>query len=87
MVREFVACKRRVANRGVPPNSFLNELIDWARSAPDEIFERNNTHDIYSNVKPELGPYTNLLHQKAVMLEVLRVLARCGSSRVSEVPV
>ena len=80
MAREFVACKRRVANRGVPPNSFLNELIDWARLAPDEIFERNNIHDIYSNVKAELGPYTNLLHRKAVMLEVLRVLGGFESS-------
>ena len=80
MARQFVACKTEVANRGVPPNSFLNELIDWAKSAPDEIFERNNLHDVYSNVKTELGPYSDLLHRKTVMLEVLRVLGGFESS-------
>ncbi|HYG80553.1 MAG TPA: hypothetical protein VD861_09210 [Pyrinomonadaceae bacterium] len=74
MARNFVACKKKVFNRGNPPDSFLNELIDWARQAPDEIFEVNDKHDIYTNVRPQLGPYTNLLHRKAVMLEALRVL-------------
>jgi len=74
MARTFVACKKKVFNRGVAPDSFLNELIDWARQAPDEIFEKNVNHDIYSNVRPELGPFSDLLHRKAVMLEVLRVL-------------
>ncbi|HJP92154.1 MAG TPA: hypothetical protein VJ875_09380 [Pyrinomonadaceae bacterium] len=67
MARHFIACRAEVANRGVPPNSFLNELIDWAKSAPDEIFEKNNVHDVYSNVRPELGPYSDALHRKAVM--------------------
>ena len=60
MAREFIACKKKVANRGFPPNSFLNELIDWATQAPDEIFVRNNIHDVYSNVAAELGPYTGI---------------------------
>ncbi len=80
MARVFAACKKKVFNRGTPPESFLNELIDWARQAPDEIFERNNIHDVYSNVTAELGPFTNLLHRKAVMLEVLRVLGGFESS-------
>lgn len=80
MARTFIACKKQVFNRGVAPDSFLNELIDWAREAPDEIFERNEIHDIYSNVKAELGPYINLLHRKAVMSEVLRVLGGFESS-------
>src|SRR5919112_1869436 len=80
MSRHFVACKNEVANRGVPPNRFLDELIDWAKQAPDEIFERNNTHDVYSSVASELGPYPDLLHRKAVMLEVLRVLGGFESS-------
>jgi len=74
MTRTFVACRTKVANRGKPPNSFLNELVDWAKDAPDEIFVRNEIHDVYSNVAGELGPYQNFTHRKAVMLEVLRVL-------------
>lgn len=80
MARKFVACKKKVFNRGVAPDSFLNELIDWAKQAPDEIFERNDNHDVYSNVAPELGPYSDLLQRKAVMLEVLRVLGGFESS-------
>jgi hypothetical protein len=80
MDRKFTACKAKVSNRGVPPDSFLNELIDWARQAPDMIFEKNNKHDIYSNASPELGPWDSLLHRKAVMLEALRVLGGFESS-------
>ena len=80
MNRDFVACKQRVHNRGKAPDEFLNELIDWCAQAPDELFARNNNHDIYSNVFETLGPWDNLLHRKAVMLEVLRVLAGFESS-------
>jgi hypothetical protein len=54
--------------------------VDWARQAPDEIFEPNQIHDIYSNIVGELGPWKNLLHRKAAMLEVLRVLGGFESS-------
>lgn len=74
-MRTFRACKTHVHNRGNAPDSFLDELIDWARTAPDEIFAPNPNVDIYSKVKPELGPWKNLFHRKAVMLEVMRVLA------------
>jgi hypothetical protein len=80
MTRKFKHCKEKVFNRGTPPDSFLNELIDWAKEAPDEIFTRNDKHDIYSNVLSELGPCNSLLHRKAVMLEVLRVLGGFESS-------
>src|SRR5215213_5450338 len=80
MPRQFVACKQKVANRGVPPDKFLNELLDWAKQAPDEIFVKNNKHDAYSSVVSELGPYSDLQHRKAVMLEVLRVLGGFESS-------
>lgn len=80
MTRKFIACKQQVFNRGVPPDLFLNELIDWAKQAPDDIFTPNDKHDIYSNVKPELGPWQGVLHRKAVMLEVLRVLGGFESS-------
>jgi hypothetical protein len=72
--------KSPVFNREIAPSSFLTELIDWARSAPDELFAPNDHFDIYSKVKAELGPWTGLLHRKAVMLEVMRVLAGFESS-------
>jgi hypothetical protein len=80
MNRTFLACKHKVLNRGVPPDEFLNELVDWARLAPDEIFAPNDKHDVYTNVAADLGPLTDLPHRKAVMLEVLRVLGGFESS-------
>lgn len=80
MTRKFVVCKSKVSNRGIPPESFLNELVDWAINAPDDIFEKNEIHDIYSNVVGELGPWNSLIHRKAAMLEVLRVLGGFESS-------
>lgn len=79
----FIETKRRVVGRGVPPNSFLLDLVTWARTAPAEIFDVNaEANDIYGDVKPILGPWIGepgsperLLHRKAVMCEVLRCLA------------
>ena len=76
----FNKTKAGVFNRGVPPDSFLSELVQWAKTAPDEIFAPNVIDDIYSKVKPELGPYPDLIYRKAVMLEVMRVLAGFESS-------
>lgn len=76
----FNATKARVHNRGIPSNSFLAELVDWARKAADEIFAPNKNFDIYDKVKPEIGPYESPIHRKAVMLEVMRVLAGFESS-------
>lgn len=69
-----------VKNRGVPPPSFLRELVAWGKSAPPDIFEPNAVRDIYSSVYPVLGPYTDAIHRRAVMLEVMRVLAGFESS-------
>jgi len=80
MPRAFSACKTKVYNRGIPPEEFLNELVDWCRQAPDEIFTKNDRTDIYSQVFSELGPWKDLLHRKAAMLEVLRVLGGFESS-------
>jgi hypothetical protein len=76
----FQATKQSVSNRGVPPDSFLDQLVDWGKAAPDEIFEPNERHDIYSNVVGVLGPWENLQHRRAAMLEVMRVLAGFESS-------
>lgn len=77
----FVAAKAKVLNRGVPPDSFLSELVAWGRDADAEIFAPNpNPKDIYSYVLPILGPWLNLLHRRAAMLEVMRVHAGFESS-------
>jgi len=39
----FQATKQRVLNRGIPPDSFLNELVSWGRIAPDDIFAPTHT--------------------------------------------
>jgi hypothetical protein len=74
------ALKQHVSNRGVPPDSFLKDLIAWGKKAPEEIFAPNDASDVYSSVKNTLGPWQSNLHRRAVMLEVLRVLAGFESS-------
>ncbi len=76
----YDALKARVKNRGRPPNSFLDELIAWGAEAPEEIFAPNQAHDIYTSVRPVLGPWRDNLHRRAAMLEVMRVLAGFESS-------
>jgi hypothetical protein len=77
---KYDALKAAVYTRGIPPDSFLDELIEWGRQAPDEIFAPNDKADIYGSVKNQLGPWTGIFHRKAAMLEVLRVLAGFESS-------
>jgi hypothetical protein len=76
----YIATKQRVANRGKPPDDFLDQLVAWGKQAPDEIFAPNQFNDIYSSIKPVLGPWEGLQHRRAVMLEVMRVLAGFESS-------
>jgi len=80
MPRQYTIALSRVLNRGSAPAAFLDEMVDWAKTAPDEIFEKNEIFDIYSKVSGELGPFETLTHRKAVMLEVMRVLAGFESS-------
>jgi len=80
MARKFSKCREKVYNRGKAPVAFLNELVDWGVQAPDEVFSENDNYDIYSHVKEVLGPWEDDLHRRAVMLEVLRVLAGFESS-------
>jgi hypothetical protein len=79
MARPYKACLKKVKGSSPPP-LFLDELVDWAKNAPEEIFISNAKNDIYSNVLTELGPYASTVHRKAVMLEVLRVLAGIEST-------
>jgi hypothetical protein len=76
----YQALKAKVKNRGRAPDSFLDELIAWGKDAPDDIFVPNAVYDIYSSVRPALGPWRDNLHRRAVMLEVMRVLAGFESS-------
>lgn len=78
---KYTATKQHVLNRGTPPDSFLDELVAWGRTAPEEIFAVNATPvDVYTVLRPQLGPWTGILHRRAVMLEALRVLALFESS-------
>jgi hypothetical protein len=76
----FRATKQHVSNRGTAPDLFLAHLVDWGRVADPLIFAYNEVADIYSSVKNVLGPWDDLLHRRAVMLEVMRVLGGFESS-------
>jgi hypothetical protein len=77
----FTATKQRVFNRGVPPDDFLDQLVTWGKQAPDEIFEeKTSKDDVYSSIFDTLGPWKGPPHRRAVMLEVMRVLAGFESS-------
>ena len=76
----FSATKQHVLNRGVAPDDFLDQLVSWGKRAPDEIFGPNSFSDVYSSVINTLGPWQGTAHRRAVMLEVLRVLAGFESS-------
>lgn len=76
----YHATKHKVSNRGIPPDSFLDELVAWGRIAAQDIFVPNFNYDVYSSVSGILGPYSGLGYRRSVMLEVLRVLAGFESS-------
>ena len=78
---EFISTRGRVKQRGVPPTSFLIELVGWGRTEDLSVFAPNaNPADIYSLILPILGPWTNFLHRRAALLEVMRVHAGFESS-------
>jgi hypothetical protein len=88
------ALKTKVANRGVAPDSFLTELIAWAKVAPSEIFAPNTVPvDIFTMVKAHLATpagkdpsgtpiyhWDSLEHRRAALCEVMRVHAGMESS-------
>jgi hypothetical protein len=76
----YASLKQHVLNRGIPPDSFLEELIAWGKSAPEQIFMPNPYSDVYSSVKNTLGPWKSNRHRRAVMLDAMRVLAGFESS-------
>jgi hypothetical protein len=80
LIMTFNATKQHVYNRGVAPDDFLDQLVAWGKRAPNDIFERNSYSDIYSSIFNVLGPWQGIEHRRAVMLEVMRVLAGFESS-------
>jgi hypothetical protein len=70
-----------VLNRGSAPKSFIDALIVWGKTAPEEIFAPNpNPFDVYALVHAKLGPWSGDLLRRAAMLEVMRVHAGFESS-------
>lgn len=88
------ALKVPVDNRGPAPDSFLEKLIAWAKTAPDEISAPNAVPiDIYAVIRSSLATvagrdgagalvyqWDSLLQRKAALLEVMRVHAGLESA-------
>lgn len=74
--------------RGCAPQTFLDELVAWAKTAPDDIFDVNDEPgDVMGRLCEILGPWdgkpgtpARLLHRKCAMLELLTTLAGFESS-------
>jgi hypothetical protein len=77
---KYEALKRPVYNRGVPKDSFIDEILAWGKTMPEESYARNNNYDIFNLISPELGPWTSLEHRRAALLLVLIVLGMFESS-------
>ncbi len=72
----FIHTKSHVDDQGIPPDDFIQQLVVWGKMAPDDLFRSDSEDiDIYTWVRPELGPYTSIEHRKSAMLECMRVLA------------
>jgi hypothetical protein len=89
-MRSYQATRKSVPNRGIPPVSFLDELVNWLITAPNDIFTPRPSPangpdpDIYLIIKPYLGPvqgaWTDVPSRRAAMGEVLLKLAALESS-------
>jgi hypothetical protein len=72
----YNACLKQVSEQhGKPPIEFLDTLVDTIEDLPNDVFSKNDKYDIYSVINGVLGPYSDLLHRKAVMCEILRIVA------------
>lgn len=85
----FLETKARVENRGNPPDSFLDELVNWARSEDPSVFAPNDVEkDIFGVIRPALGPwrltdgeaFPAFFHRRAALCEAMRVHAGFESS-------
>lgn len=74
-------CLAKVPERGYPKAAVVEEIVAWVAVAPDHLVAENTSAmDIYSTVRAELGPYTSLVHRRAVLAESLIILAARESS-------
>lgn len=63
---------------GKPPLAFLILETKWGKTEEESVFAQNDhlgDKDIYNVVYKKLGPYPSAIYRRAVMLEVMRVLA------------
>jgi hypothetical protein len=59
-----------------PKMAFLDELVEWGRKAPMDIFESRGPDSVYHAVEQcRLGDSQDPQVRRAIMLEVMRVLA------------
>jgi len=76
----LTSCLTKIHNRGKPPLAVVKDIISVVKGMPSAAFAVNDVYDVYSSVAPQLGPYTSMKHRRAVMAEVLIVLAGYESS-------
>lgn len=77
---ENSSCYRSIPNQGKIKPEVLNNIIDFVRSAPDEVFEKNNEQDLYWLLSKSMGPITTLKQRRAVMADTQIVLGALESS-------
>jgi hypothetical protein len=78
---KYKELKRKVHNRGSPPDAFLDELINWGRTGMLRTLVRQKPYGaIFVKIQNVLGKPQGELHSAAMMLEVMRVLAGFESS-------
>ncbi len=74
------SCYRSIPNQGKIPTAVLNNIIDFVRSAPDQVFQENSEQDIYWLFAKTLGPIITLKQRRAVMADTQIVLGALESS-------
>ncbi len=78
---DFVYSRARVLNRGRVPYEFLVALCDWAKTEEMDVFAPNpEPADIYTYIKPVLGPWTSVEYRRGCLMEEMRVHAGFESS-------
>lgn len=74
------SCYRSIPNQGKIKTEVLNNIIDFVRSAPDQVFEKNEEQDLYWLLAKTMGPITTIKQRRAVMADTQIVLGALESS-------
>jgi hypothetical protein len=68
----FDELKQTFGGHGPAPEAFFSDLLDWQKTAADEIFAANEEpDDVFGIIKPVLhpdGPWESLMQRKAALL-------------------